>query len=44
MDATETIRTAIDHAHGWFEGTCADLTAEQAAYVPAGTAPRFRRS
>ncbi|MDA0352497.1 MAG: DinB family protein [Chloroflexi bacterium] len=38
MDATETIRTAIDHAHGWFEGTCADLTAEQAAYVPAGTA------
>lgn len=38
MDATETVRVAINHAHGWFEGTCADLTPEQAAYVPAGTA------
>ena len=38
MDATETVRTAINHPHGWFEGTGADLTPEQAAYVPAGTA------
>ena len=38
MNSTETVRVAINHAHGWFNGTCADLTAEQAAYVPAGTA------
>ena len=38
MNGTETVRVAINHAHGWFDGTCADLTPEQAAYVPEGTA------
>jgi uncharacterized damage-inducible protein DinB len=38
MNGSETIRTAISHAHGWFDGTCADLTSEQASFVPAGTA------
>jgi hypothetical protein len=38
MDATETVGVAINHAHGWFGGTCADLTPEQSAFVSAGTA------
>lgn len=38
MNGTETIQIAITHAHSWFDGTCADLTAEQASFVPGGTA------
>ncbi|MDA0256160.1 MAG: DinB family protein [Chloroflexi bacterium] len=38
MDAAEAMRKAVGHAHGWFEGTTADVTAAQASYLPPGTA------
>ena len=38
MNAIDAIRLTIDHAHEWFQGTIADLTQEQADFVPPGKA------
>ncbi len=38
MDAVEAVTRAVNHSHGWFDGTCSDLTQEQADFLPSGTA------
>lgn len=38
MNAIDILRTAFGGAHHWYQGTVADLTAEQANAVPSGRA------
>lgn len=38
MDGVDAIRRAVNSSHTWFEGTCADITEEQANHVPEGVA------
>ncbi len=38
MDGVEVMRGTVRAAHDWFQGTIADLTPEQANYLPPGTA------
>jgi uncharacterized damage-inducible protein DinB len=39
MNAVDAVKTAYAGAHMWFEGTTADLTADQANHAPGGNAP-----
>jgi hypothetical protein len=36
MDSTEAVKTAFEGAHMWFDGTTADITAEQANHAQPG--------
>jgi hypothetical protein len=36
MNAVEVLRSAFNSAHRWYDGTVADVTTDQANYVPAG--------
>ncbi len=38
MNGVDAIRSAFRAAYGWFDGTLADVTEEQARYRPAGLA------
>ena len=38
MDAVQVLKGALSSSHVWFDGTCADVSKEQANFVPAGTA------
>ena len=38
MDAVQALKTAIDSSHGWYQGTCADVTQAQADFLPDGVA------
>ncbi len=38
MNVIEATKRAVGHSHDWFSGTCADLTQQQADYLPAGVA------
>ena len=38
MNGVEAVKRAVGHSHGWFEGTIADLTQEQADFMPPGMA------
>ena len=38
MDGVEAIKRAVGHSHEWYEGTVADLTQQQADFLPPGTA------
>lgn len=37
MEAVDTVKTAFGGAHMWFDGTAADISAEQANHVPPGS-------
>ncbi len=38
MNGVETLRSAFNAAHFWFDGTVADVTHDQANYLPEGRA------
>jgi uncharacterized damage-inducible protein DinB len=38
MDAVDALTRAINASHQWYQGTVADVTSEQANYLPSGTA------
>ena len=38
MNGIEAVKRAVGHSHGWYEGTVADLTQEQADFLPPGSA------
>lgn len=34
MNGVEAVKRAVGHSHGWYEGTVADLTQQQADFLP----------
>jgi hypothetical protein len=38
VDAVQMLKAALNNSHVWFDGTCADVSMEQANFVPAGIA------